>query len=245
MDTDVSRNERTIEEISKTNLNYQRFSGINGKTVDKNKLVNDKYISSLCKWFCTDKMIGCGISHLMLYKHIRDHDRNGFALILEDDIRVSNPTANYEQEVSAIVDKYNKEIPQWQIIRLHSMGMNTASAAAQIINLKHIDTFANTILRYHIDIQQTVQFNIVNLNVLFDTQDQFIEYKYSINNLYYDNQKIGFYMNNEILKIFRFVILFSYAFFFIIIVYILRLYKYRRMCICAPSRARTCDFRLT
>ena len=209
MDKDISKNTQTIEELSKTDLSYQRFSGVDSKRINKRNLVESEIISPFCNNFCTDKTIGCGVSHIALYKHIQEHDKNDFALILEDDILVSNSNVSYQKEINAIVEKYNNESPQWQIIRLHSMGLGFGSNAAEIINLKHISTFSNMTLHYHIDIQQSFNYHIINLNTLFDTRDHLIEYTNKINNVFFDNQKIGFYMNNHIFKLFDSIIYFS------------------------------------
>ena len=52
-------NEEIINELNKTNLNYERFSGIDGSTIDKKEFVEKKIISPFCQIICTDKMIGC------------------------------------------------------------------------------------------------------------------------------------------------------------------------------------------
>lgn len=208
LDKDKKRNKETIHELNKTNLKYERFPGIDGKKIDKKEYIKKNIISNTCKNICTDKTIGCGISHIMLYKHIKKYDNNDYAIILEDDIIVTNPNLNYKKEIKKIIKTYNKERPNWQIIRLHSMGFKLASSAAIILNLKYIESFSNTILYYHIDIQQWFQNNIINLNTLFNTKDHFIQYSNLFYNLYFDNQKIGFYMNNHVFNCFGMIIYF-------------------------------------
>jgi len=204
LEKDVSRNNETVKELNKTNLKYRRFKGIDGKMVDIKKLLKKKIIYSFCSTCCTDKMIGCGMSHIFLYRHIKKYDKDkDYALILEDDILVTNPNLNYNKEIKDIIDKYNKKAPTWEIIRLHSMGLNIGSTAAYIINLKYIDKISSTKLYYHIDIQQTFQNNIINLNTLFNTRDNLIKYNNPISNIFLDNQKIGFYLNQHVIKIFE------------------------------------------
>ena len=99
LDKDKKRNEEIINELNKTNLNYERFSGIDGSTIDKKELVKNKIISPFCQIICTDKMIGCGISHILLYKYIKQHDKNKYVIILEHDIEVINPELNYTKEI--------------------------------------------------------------------------------------------------------------------------------------------------
>uniref|UniRef100_A0A6C0KJG5 Glycosyl transferase family 25 domain-containing protein n=1 Tax=viral metagenome TaxID=1070528 RepID=A0A6C0KJG5_9ZZZZ len=220
LEKDKSRNENTIQELKKTNLTYSRFQGINGESVMKQSLIDENIISPFCKALCTNKTIGCGVSHLMLYKHIKENDTNDYALILEDDIIVTKPELNYHQEIEKIIHEYNTKKPNWQIIRLHSMGFNMGSAAAQIINLKYIETLSSMKLYYHIDIQQTLCYLIVNLNTLFDTRDKEIIYNIPINNVYIDNQKLGFYLNNHVCYLFNIIIYCYHVLFFIIFIMI-------------------------
>tara|TARA_B100000073_G_C23587432_1_gene514807 strand:- start:60 stop:842 length:783 start_codon:yes stop_codon:yes gene_type:complete len=218
LEKDKTRNEQTIQELKKTNLTYIRFQGIDGSSVDKKHLTNKKMISPFCKAICTNKTVGCGVSHLMLYNHIKDNDTNDYALILEDDIIVTNPELNYHEEIENIIQEYNTKKPDWQIIRLHSMGFNMGSAAAQIIHLKYIDTFSSMKLYYHIDIQQSINYSIINLNTLFNTRDHEIIYNIPINNLFLDNQKIGFYLNNHICQIFNVIVRGYHILFFFVFV---------------------------
>ena len=124
LEKDKKRNEETIYELNKTNLKYERFNGIDGNKIDKYNDTLCNRIPSICKKILTNKIIGCALSHIMLYKYIKQCDKNNFALILEDDIEVINPELNYKKEINKIVKTYNKIKPNWEIIRLHSMGMN-------------------------------------------------------------------------------------------------------------------------
>ena len=215
---DKQRNQETIAELNKTNLIYQRFEGTDGNVIDRQKYLDEKIIYNFCKIICTNKTIGCGISHVLLYKHIQKYDKNKFCLILEDDILVTNPELNYTQEINDIVNKYNIENPTWEIIRLHSFAFGMGSAAAQIINLKYIDKFAKTTLYYYNDIQQSFMHNIINLNFLFNTRDDLIHYNNLFYNIYFDNQKIGFYFKNHVFRIFNIIIRFYHVIFFLLFI---------------------------
>ena len=197
---DSKRKKQTLEQLEKTNLNFKRFEAIDGNTIDKHDLITKGIISKLCKCICTNKTIGCGVSHIMLYKYIEEHDKNDFSLILEDDIIVTEPLKDYNKEIYKIVNYYNTINPSWHIIRLHSILHNTSSNAAYLINHKFIHKLSNTILQYHIDIQQYIYNNVVHLNTLFDTRDKEINYDCLAYNIFYDNQKIGFYMNTHICR---------------------------------------------
>ena len=230
LDSQPLRNNETKEELEKTNLIYIRFPGIDGSKVNKQSLVNDGYISSFCKSIGTSKMIGLGISHIKLYEYIKEIDTHDYALILEDDILITNPNLDYTKEINDIVALYQNKDPQWDIIRLHSMGYGMGSTAAYIVNLKYIEKFTSMNLHYHTDIQQSSSYNVFNLNTLFNTRDHMITYKNPIYNLYFDNQKIGFYVNNAAFVIFSYVVYFYHifwAFVFIILFYIIiRVFRY-------------------
>lgn len=230
LDSQPLRNRETKEELEKTNLTYIRFPGIDGSNVNRQSLVNDGYLSSFCKSIGTPKMIGAGVSHIKLYEYIKENDTHDYALILEDDILVTNPNLDYRKEINDIVALYQNKEPQWDIIRLHSMGNGIASAAAYIVNLKHIEKLTSMKLYYYSDIQQSFSYNIINLNTLFNTRDHMVVYNNPLYNVYIDNQKIGFYVNNAAFMIFSYVVYFYHifwAFVFIILFYIIiRVFRY-------------------
>ena len=231
LEKDKTRNANMIQELSKTNLTYERFPAIDGAGVNKQSLVQQNIISPICKSYCTNKTIGCGVSHIMLYKHIQQYDKSSCALILEDDVIVTNPGLNYQKEIEHIVEKYNREKPTWEIIKLHSMGLGIGSTAAQIINLKYIGKFASSRLHYHLDIQQSFMYHIINMNTLFNTKDHEIVYKFPIYNMFIDNQKLGFYLNNHAFQFFGLILYFYHVYWFFIL-YIMfesrRIYLKRR-----------------
>lgn len=224
MEKDINRNNETIKELSKTNLKYKRFNAINGKLENKNdsKYNNNFY---LFKKFSTNKMFGAVNSHDLLYKFIKQNDKNDFALILEDDIIITNSKINYYEEINKIVNYYNIINPTWEIIRLHSFLYGSGSAAAQIINLKYINNLTKHKLYYHTDVQQTILNNCINLNYLFSTKDNSINYKNILFDLFFDNQKMGFYFSQHIIKIFNYDILFKHIFYFIILLLVLNFFN--------------------
>ena len=230
LDNQTLRNHKTKEELEKTNLIYIRFPGIDGSNVNRQSLVNDGYISSFCKSIGTPKTIGAGVSHIKLYEYIKENDTHDYALILEDDILITNPNLDYRKEINDIVALYQNKEPQWDMIRLHSMGNGIGSSAAYIVNLKHIEKFTSMKLYYHSDIQQSFSYNVINLNALFNTRDHMVVYNNPLYNVYIDNQTIGFYLNNSAFMIFSYVVYFYHifwAFVFIILFYIIiRVFRY-------------------
>lgn len=220
MKNDIVRNKEVINELSKTNLKYYRFNAINGKLENRNdsKYKNNSFIF---KKFATNKMFGTTNSHGLLYNLIKKNDKNEFALILEDDIIVTNPELDYNKEINKIVNYYNILNPKWEIIRLHSFLYGAGSAAAQIINLKYIDKLTKYELHYHNDFQQTFLNNCINLNYLFTTKDNSITYKNYLFNKYFDNQKIGFYASQHIINLFNFDILLKHVIYLVLFLILL------------------------
>lgn len=227
MDKDIQRNQDTIKELNKTNLSYGRFPGIDGRHVDKDKCRKEGSLSSFASYCFTNKMIGCGLSHIMLYKYIQSHQKQpiDYALILEDDIKVTQPHLDYSKEINAIIAQHNITHPHWQIIRLHSMGFDLGSTAAYIISTKHIEYLANMRLLYHADIQQFFQYNIVHLHTLFDTKDHETHYKNPLLNICVQHQKVGFYLYQHVGCLFHYVVYFYHVVYCIVLLFFYHITK--------------------
>ena len=83
LDKDIERLNEAKKQLNKYNItNYERISGINGSklTEQEKKLITTDVGNILA----SDSMIGCGISHINLWKRIID-DGIEKCLILEDD----------------------------------------------------------------------------------------------------------------------------------------------------------------
>jgi GR25 family glycosyltransferase involved in LPS biosynthesis len=80
-------------QLDNLNLNYQRIEAIYGKDVDR----NNKEITNLCKYFCTNGMIGCALSHRKCWKHIVDN-KYKYAIILEDDTIINPDIINLKED---------------------------------------------------------------------------------------------------------------------------------------------------
>ncbi len=227
MEKDIQRNEHMIKELNQTNLCYERFPGIDGRHVDKDKYIKEGSLSSFADYCLTDKMMGCGLSHIMLYKHIRNQQKQpiDYALILEDDVKVSHPHLDYSKEINAIIAQHNITHPHWQIIRLHSMGFDLGSGAAYIISTKHIESLANMRLLYHVDIQQSFQYHIVHLNTLFETKDHETHYKNPLLNICVQHQKVGFYLHQHAFSFLHYVVYGYHIFYCILLLFFYHISK--------------------
>jgi len=110
---------RTINQLKKTNLeanNIYRYNALDGKKVN----IWNENINLFCKLFCTKKIIGCGLSHIMLYKKLQKFDDEYF-LILEDDIKIM-PEIDYKKKIDNIINKINNIDKNWDVINLNNQG---------------------------------------------------------------------------------------------------------------------------
>ena len=129
-----------------------RFKAITGKI----KRDGNKYISKLEKYL-PDNLLGQGISHILLNKHIYEKDKNEIAVVLEDTIRI---LYGY-REIEDIILKAPKD---WEYINLNctsiceykrnnwNIDLN-ASMAGYIINKKGAKKLSELKLSTYIDIQ--------------------------------------------------------------------------------------------
>ena len=192
LENDKERNELMKNELNKTNLKYERFNAINGKKYDKKY---DNKISKMGKLICNHKILGCSLSHIILNDYISNSNLK-YALILEDDIKISINNKNITKELTKIIKKYNKETPDWDIIKLHYFGpyFFQCSMAAYIVNKRSAKKISELNIIYHTDIHINNNFKIINYkNDIFNTRDNDIEYPLFLNYKFF-GQKIGFYM---------------------------------------------------
>ena len=202
---DKTRNKDMIKTLNKTNLKYKRFDGIDIVQYKKQNINNYMNETNLfCKLFSTNKIAGCGLSHIKLNQHLDKKSKHRYALILEDDIVLipKNKFLNYKYEINKIINYYTLTNPKWDIIKLHSFCKGLGSCAAYIVSKNGMKKISNITLNYHIDIQFNNLLNIIIHENLFHTKDIEINYKNTIENYFIDNQKIGFYLNSHAYKLF-------------------------------------------
>eukprot|EP00122_Pirum_gemmata_P002953 Pgem_evm1s2666 len=116
------RSVKTLKNLGCCDKQIHRFEGINGRKIRREDYQN--HLSSTTQMLCTDKIIGVGLSHIFLNKHILSQKlSNDYALIVEDDIKVKEQF-NLNSEVKCIIDYYNQNIDaEWDIITLFSQGI--------------------------------------------------------------------------------------------------------------------------
>ena len=190
---------RTLKELKKVKIKPIRFEGING---NHKKYRNDLKLTKYCNFFCTDKMIGVGLSHLYLAEYIHKNDKEDYYLILEDDIKILNPktfTKDLKKNIKILKEK-NLDILLLfcQFLCNKNYGIY-GSTAAYLISKNGIEKSINTKLNFHIDIiRNSKLYTIYNGDNLFGTYDPI--YNFPLLNYRIGNQNIGYWLNQDIIR---------------------------------------------
>jgi hypothetical protein len=209
----TSRFQRTLEELTKANItDISHFNAIYGKQVD---IQNTNKVSPLCKLFCTENIIGCGLSHIQVAKLFFATNKE-FCLVVEDDIRILNHKT-FKTDVLNLYNKYKHK----DIIRLfcqgvcqNNSGLFAGSTAAYILTKKGASIIKKWKVAYHID----VQFFLLDVHntQLISTYDDNVVYTYLIENIKIFNQKIGFWGKQTCCKVLFLEVKFKYILIFIL-----------------------------
>lgn len=116
MDKDTDRLDKITKECNKFNIKFQRFTGIDSNTLSEKQ--KNKYITEFCKKYCTNGIIGCGISHIKIYKDVINNNYNN-VLILEDDIY-------FKEDFHSILNNTIDELPNdYDILYIGYFGLSS------------------------------------------------------------------------------------------------------------------------
>lgn len=89
--------------IESFGLKFNRFSAICGKEID----IQEMDISFLCKTvLCNYGLIGCSLSHKMLWKQLLESGQNAY-VVLEDDVIITEKTINILKKIPKYLEYYN------------------------------------------------------------------------------------------------------------------------------------------
>ena len=164
LEQDKLKYEKIKQNLNDNNIVPKRFNAIYGKNV---KSEYDGHLTHYCKYTCPKSVIGCGLSHILLSKHLLNNDTNEYALVLEDDAIVNHN--NIKDKINNIVNHSPKN---WEIIILYCQGYckyydkknlvkddkfikttYQGSFAAYLINKKGQEKLSKIKLNGHIDNQ--------------------------------------------------------------------------------------------
>ena len=209
---DIKRYERTKHELKKVGIKAKRFNAINGSNY-KHDIQLQKNVTPFCKKFCNYKMIGCGLSHILLAQYLNKYNTNfndDFYLIVEDDIKVFD--LDIKNKINKIVNYYNTNFKSWDIILLFCQGLCfkngtnkynklMGSTAAYLISKSGVEKMAKLQLSFHIDyIRNNKNFKVFNGPQLFTTFDD-NNFTTFPKNIKVFNQTLGFWQSQTVIKI--------------------------------------------
>jgi GR25 family glycosyltransferase involved in LPS biosynthesis len=170
-----------------------RFIGVDARKDEH--LEHLEHVTDWCRTTCPKTAIGCGLSHVLLARHIRDLGLP-MALVLEDDAYPK--TGNLLQHIQKTI----QETPDdWDILKLHcffpcrknSITSKGSSTAAYLVSSRGIQKLADTKVNTHLDFQiNTSEFKVYkSRNNLFWT-DESMSTNRGSNSTFGDLQKFGF-----------------------------------------------------
>ena len=133
----TDRRQYMINEMKKTNLEYEFFDAVNGKNI---RNIDEIYLREesfkKIRKILTYGEIGCAMSHLLIYKKMIDENIEQ-ALILEDDIIVSN---DFKRIFNELLKKIYRQTvaSKYSLVKIFDSGYGTYgyiidNAAARVI----------------------------------------------------------------------------------------------------------------
>ena len=190
LDSSIERKQNILLQAKKEKLKLERFPAINGKSLNINKLYEDKLFT---KFIFTSKrgMIGCTWSHINLWKKIAKSNHENI-LILEDDVLFVD---NFKLKL----ESYMRQVPEnWDIIYLGASNIYGKKINNNIIkplytskNLTNVGAYAMLVKK------QTVIELLQIMKPINDDFDIQIKNKYNkYNNIYYFNPPLILHNNN-------------------------------------------------
>ena len=109
MDKDTDKLKNVSKELSQHNIKFTRVKGIDASKLDSYQIDNN--VSKGCKYVCPRSAVGCGISHMSIWKKMVNENIET-ALILEDDVELVD---DFNQRLSQVW----KQVPEdWEMVLL-------------------------------------------------------------------------------------------------------------------------------
>jgi GR25 family glycosyltransferase involved in LPS biosynthesis len=168
--TNIEKQQRKI------NNKIKIFNAVNGKKLDYNKLIASNIISDdkkLSKKY-DQKMgqIGCYLSHLNIYKKIKNDNKSGFTVIFEDDFLINTP--DLKNEIKKSINTLKNKNIDFDFIFLGNLrnnhgknikdnlyyldkNTNLYGTHGYLINNNKIDKIINNLSRIYTTIDDSIQ----------------------------------------------------------------------------------------
>jgi glycosyl transferase family 25 len=91
LDKDKERLETITSQFNENNIQFERFSAINGSTIE-----NDSRLTDFCNSFCTNGTKGCALSHRTLWENLIKYNYESIC-VFEDDALFNKDFNNHLQ----------------------------------------------------------------------------------------------------------------------------------------------------
>lgn len=191
---DIERLNTAYKQLSKYNItNYERFPGVNASILNDNDINDNTTI--IGKLFASRGMIGCGLSHINIWKKIVENNINR-TLILEDDFILKDDFLNkFNKYIKNAPEKFdilflnsnfihNKNIKLIDINDIFYKQLFIAQTVGYIITLdgaKKILKYINKV-SYHIDIDICIRHLFNNDLNIISIKDELIYQTFNTSN---------------------------------------------------------------
>jgi glycosyl transferase family 25 len=201
LDKDIERLNNSYKQLKKYNINnYDRYPAIYGNDINIYEL--STYSTFIGKLIASKGMIGCGISHINIWKRIVKEKINK-SLILEDDFILVDDFLNKFKIIEKAPIEYdilfltsntihNKNLKLYNIDDNFYKQLLISQTVGYIITLngaKKILKYINKV-SYHIDVELCISSLLYNLNIIsvkepliyqtFDTSNNINDRKYPL-----------------------------------------------------------------
>ena len=178
LDKDIERLNKSYEQLNFYNItNYERYPAIYGNNLNKDDL--NSYSTNIGKIIASKSMIGCGISHINIWKNIIKEKINK-CLILEDDFILSDNFINkfdiiinnapLEYDIIFLTNNiiHNKNLKLYDINEYFYKQAFISQTVGYIINLNGANKLLKFInkVSYHIDVEICILSLLYNFNII-------------------------------------------------------------------------------
>ena len=114
--SDTDKWETMQTNFGEQNIKLNRVDAIYGKTL--NPVDREKNTTTMCRYFCPDSAVGCGMSHMKVWRYIVENSIE-YAVVLEDDV---TPIDDFISRFNKVI----KEVPDdWDIFYLYCLGVES------------------------------------------------------------------------------------------------------------------------
>jgi glycosyl transferase family 25 len=178
LDKDIERLNNSYKQLNKYNItNYERYSAIYAAKANKYEL--NTYTTTIGKIIASKTMIGCGISHINIWKKIVKEKINTSLIVEDDFILVDDFLNKFNRIINKAPEKYdilfltsgqlhNKDLKFRDINEYFYKQIFISQTVGYIITLEGAEKILKYInkVSYHIDLEIFMTSLFTDLNVI-------------------------------------------------------------------------------